>query len=60
MRARIIEWEFRLKMDFLITDATNGERLSKGSSVQVAIDCRTLEMCLSSPPVLLEKLGVAA
>lgn len=60
VRARIVEWEFRLKMDYLITDATSGERLSKGSTVQVAINCQTLEMCLSSPAILLEKLGVSA
>lgn len=60
VRVRIVEWEFRLKMDYLITDAASGERLSKGSTVQVAIDCQTLEMCLSSPAILLEKLGVLA
>ncbi|HWU69165.1 MAG TPA: acyl-CoA thioesterase [Stenotrophobium sp.] len=60
VRVRIVEWEFRLKMDYLITDAASGERLTKGTSTQVAIDRQTLEMCLSSPAILLQKLGVTS
>lgn len=60
VRARIVEWEYRLKMDYLISDAASGERLSKGSTVQVAVDLKSGEMQLMSPPVLLQKLGVQA
>ncbi len=60
VRARIVEWEYRLKLDYLITDAGSGERLCKGSSAQVAIDLKTQEMCLMSPDVLLKKLGIAS
>jgi acyl-CoA thioester hydrolase len=58
VRARIVEWEYRLKLDYLITDAASGERLSKGSTAQVALELKTKEMCLASPDVLLQKLGV--
>lgn len=58
VQARIVEWEYRLKMDFLISDAASGERLTKGSTVQVALDRKTFEMQLMSPAILLEKLGV--
>lgn len=60
VRARIVEWEYRLKLDYLITDAGSGERLCKGSTAQVAIDLKTQEMCLMSPDVLLKKLGIAS
>ena len=60
VRARIVEWEYRLKLDYLITDTISGERLSKGSTAQVALDMKTNEMCLASPDVLLQKLGVSA
>jgi acyl-CoA thioester hydrolase len=58
VRVRIVEWEYRLKLDYLISDVATGERLTKGSTVQVAINLKTQEMCLMSPDVLLQKLGV--
>ncbi len=58
VRARIVEWEYRLKIDYLIRDAADGERLTRGQSIQVAVDAGTGEMCLMSPQVLFEKLGV--
>jgi acyl-CoA thioester hydrolase len=58
VRATLREWEYRLKIDYLITDALSGARLSKGSSVQVAVAAATKEMCLLSPRVLFERLGL--
>lgn len=58
VQVRIVEWEFRLKMNYLITDVVSNERLTKGSTTQVAVHRQTQEMCLSSPRILLEKLGV--
>ncbi|MDB5821438.1 MAG: 4-hydroxybenzoyl-CoA thioesterase [Herminiimonas sp.] len=56
--ASIVEWESRLRIDYLIADAESGKRLNKASTTQVAVDMRTGEMCFLSPPVLFEKLGV--
>lgn len=58
VRAEIVEWEHRLKLDYLITDAATGERMTKGYSVQVAVEIKTGEMQLQSPAALLEKLGL--
>jgi len=58
LRAEIVEWENRLKIDYLISDAATGRRLNKASTVQVAVDMETKEMCFVSPPILFEKLGV--
>lgn len=60
VRARVVEWEYRLKIEYLIRDAESGARLTKGHSVQVAVELKTGEMQLNSPAVLLQKLGVAA
>lgn len=59
VRAILREWEYRLKIDYVISDAKTGERLSKGHTIQVAVAIATREMCLMSPDVLFEKLGVA-
>jgi acyl-CoA thioester hydrolase len=58
LRADIVEWENRLKIDYLITDAESGARLTRASTTQVAINMASGEMCFVSPPVLLKKLGV--
>jgi len=58
VHAEIVEWENRLKINYQITDKLTGARLTKGYSIQVAIDSQTKAMCFESPRVLLEKLGV--
>jgi acyl-CoA thioester hydrolase len=60
LRAEIVEWENRLKIDYLISDAASGRRLNKASTIQVAVDMASKEMCFVSPSVLFEKLGVPA
>lgn len=56
--ASLAEYDLRLKIDYLIRDAASGTRLTKGHTIQVAVDQRTGEMLLGSPPVLYEKLGL--
>ncbi|MDR0700917.1 MAG: acyl-CoA thioesterase [Azoarcus sp.] len=56
--ASVIEWENRLKIDYEIRDAGSGQRLTRGYTIQVAVDMRTREMRLVSPAILAEKLGV--
>jgi acyl-CoA thioester hydrolase len=60
VRADIVEYENRLKIDYLITEAATGKRLTRASTTQVAVDLESGEMLFVSPPVLLEKLGVVA
>jgi acyl-CoA thioester hydrolase len=58
VKATLREWENRLLIDYLITDQASGQRLTKGSTVQVAVDMKSGEMCFVSPPILFERLGV--
>jgi acyl-CoA thioester hydrolase len=60
VNANIVEWENRLKIDYLITDKVMGVRLAKGHSIQVAVNMETKAMCFESPKILFEKLGVSA
>ncbi len=59
LRAEIIEWENRLKIGYLISDAASGRRLTRASTTQVAVEIVSGEMCFVSPPALLERLSVA-
>ncbi|MGA8132671.1 acyl-CoA thioesterase [Pseudomonas sp. MWU12-2345] len=54
VRANLVEWENRLKVNYLITDLASGERLTRASSVQVAVDIQSREMQLASPKVFVD------
>lgn len=60
VQATLLEWEYRLRIEYLISNAMTGERLTKASTVQVAVNASTGEMCLRSPAVLFERLGLPA
>jgi acyl-CoA thioester hydrolase len=59
VRARLVEFELRLRVDYLITDAASGERLTKGHSIQVPVDMATGELVLGTPAIIYQKLGIA-
>ena len=54
--AELLEYENRLKIGYRIRDKATGQRLTKGWSLQVAIDAKSSELQFVSPPILLEKL----
>lgn len=56
VQAGLIEWENRLRVDYLVTDAADGRRLATGTTVQCAVTMDTWELQLVSPPALLERL----
>ena len=56
-QARLIEYENRLKIGYVIADRGTGARLTKGWSVQVALDAATRELQFVSPQVLLDKVN---
>ena len=57
VRARLLEYEMRLKIDYLVADQASGARLTRGHTVQVAVDMSTEEMLLASPKILHDKLA---
>lgn len=54
VRASLVEWENRLKIHYLISDAETGERMTRASTVQVAVHIDSGEMQLASPQVILD------
>jgi acyl-CoA thioester hydrolase len=54
VRASLVEWENRLKIDYLITDVTTGERMTRASTTQVAVEIASREMQLASPKVFID------
>jgi acyl-CoA thioester hydrolase len=60
IEARLSEYENRLRIDYEFFDALSGTRTSKGYTIQVAVAMPSGEMRLVSPPILLQKLGLAS
>jgi acyl-CoA thioester hydrolase len=54
VRASLVEWENRLKINYLISDLATGERMTRASSVQVAVKIDSREMQLASPKVFVD------
>ena len=60
VRATLVEYENRIKIAYEIRDSESGERLTKGHTVQVAVDAQTRELQFVSPPIVfrnIEKAG---
>ncbi|MGO2181899.1 MAG: acyl-CoA thioesterase [Pseudoalteromonas nigrifaciens] len=55
--AYLKEYENRLRIDYVITDAISNKRLTKASTTQVAVEISSKEMQFVSPPILYEKLA---
>jgi acyl-CoA thioester hydrolase len=58
--ATMVESANRLKIEYIIRDPESGEILTKAFTIQVAVEAKTGELCLESPPALTNKLkGIA-
>lgn len=55
--AELLEYENRLKIGYRIRDKTSGQRLTRGWSVQVAVDAKTHELQFVSPRILIDKMA---
>lgn len=56
--ATLVEWEYRLRIEYVVTNLRTGERTTKATTTQVAVDMKSGEMCLRSPDVIFHRLGV--
>ena len=58
VRAEIVEWENRLKVEYKVTDAATGAKLTTGYTIQVAVDMMSGELQFVCPKALWDALGV--
>jgi acyl-CoA thioester hydrolase len=56
IKAVLVEWEYRLKVLYEVF-AEDGQRATKGYTIQVAVDANTGELCIGSPSELLERIN---
>lgn len=60
VQAGLMEWENRLKIDYEVRDLASDKRLTTGYTIQCAIEVKSGELQLVSPPALLQRLKVPA
>ena len=53
VEATLLEYENRIRIGYEIRDAQSGERLTKGSTIQVAVNVATRELQFISPSIVL-------
>lgn len=57
VEASLVEYQTRMKIDYIIKDKASGRVLTKASTIQVAVDIANGEMSFTTPQCLLEKLS---
>lgn len=55
--AGLVEWENRLRINYEIRDALTNARLTRATTIQVAVDVEQETMLWRSPDILFEKLS---
>lgn len=57
--ASLKEWEYRLRINYLIKDALTQVKLTKATTIQAAVDMSSRELMLECPAVLVQKVQQA-
>jgi acyl-CoA thioester hydrolase len=55
--ANLVEFDPRLKIDYVITCVATGNKLTKASTTQLAVDMATMELQFAAPEVLIKKMS---
>jgi len=58
VRASLVEWESRLGVNYLVTDARTGARVARARTLQAAVHVQTHEMQLLLPQAFTERVNV--
>ncbi|WP_394202392.1 acyl-CoA thioesterase [Shewanella waksmanii] len=57
IRAELVEWENRIRINYQVRDAQTNQRLTKGYTIQAAVDMATQELCFVTPQVFRDKIA---
>lgn len=56
IKATLVEWEIRIKIDYQIVDSETNKKLTSGHTIQAAVGSRDGQLKLQSPKVFFEKV----
>ncbi|WP_299795049.1 thioesterase family protein [uncultured Shewanella sp.] len=55
--ASLVEWENRLKINYQVRDLATNQRLTKGYTIQAAVDAESKELCFVTPDIFRKKIA---
>jgi len=55
--ANLVEFEHRLKIEYVVSEVKTGTVLTKAHTVQVAVDKESEDMLFESPPIMFDKVA---
>lgn len=55
--ASLVEWENRIKINYQVRDVATNQRLTKGYTIQAAVETETNELCFVTPDIFREKIA---
>jgi acyl-CoA thioester hydrolase len=59
VRASLIEWQNRLEINYLVTQADTNDRVARARTVQAAVDARSGVLQFTTPQILLDRVQAA-
>ena len=59
IRAELLEYQARLRITYLLSDAETGQRVNKAETIQLAVTAGTGELLFECPPMLTEAIAKA-
>jgi len=57
IRATLVDWDNRIKIDYLISDPLSGQKITTGHSIQMAVDIATGESLFATPKIALDHIA---
>ena len=57
VEAHLVEFETRIKIDYIIRDKASGQVLTKAHTIQVAVEMASGEMSFETPQCVIDKLS---
>jgi acyl-CoA thioester hydrolase len=57
VHASLVEWQSRLTVHYLVTNAATAERVARARTVQVAVEASTGVLQFATPAVLLDRIA---
>ena len=54
--ATLVEYEHRLKINYVIADTASGDRATKAHTIQVSVERATGELCFETPSAMLDQI----
>ena len=56
-RASLVDWQSRVVINYLVTDAANGERVARAQTTQVAVDMKSGALLFDLPAAFLARVA---